>query len=328
MVKLRSARYCNLKLLLIFCVVYGHWIEPWIWGDGALKLQYKMIYLVHMPLFAFLSGLFLRNGGDCIRSIMRTLPLYLLCQGIAVLFGGGQVKWLTPWWHLWYLLSLFWWSGAAWLWFRFGRGKGKGLILAASILAGCLAGYVPWLGRFLSGSRTVVFFPYFWLGVMMEPGFDWKRLRLVSLGLLGLAAFPAAWILEDAGVAFLYQAGPFGSVEYGAALRLACYAVGTSMGLTLLAWVPEGRLPFSRAGADTMWVYLLHGPVVAALRELAVPPWAILAGSVGLIWAFYQVFRWNACYGVVPGERRERRWPRSRRFMKNTENRSTNSCCP
>lgn len=28
MVKLRQAGYCNLKLLLLFLVLYGHWIEP------------------------------------------------------------------------------------------------------------------------------------------------------------------------------------------------------------------------------------------------------------------------------------------------------------
>ena len=42
MVKMREANYCNLKLLLIFLVVYGHWIELSIHDSEILMLQYRM----------------------------------------------------------------------------------------------------------------------------------------------------------------------------------------------------------------------------------------------------------------------------------------------
>ena len=41
MVKLRSARYCNLKLFLKYLVVYGHWIEAGIWNEPILMEQYR-----------------------------------------------------------------------------------------------------------------------------------------------------------------------------------------------------------------------------------------------------------------------------------------------
>ena len=41
MVKLRDARFCNLKLLLIFLVIYGHLIEPGIYQSEVLMTQYK-----------------------------------------------------------------------------------------------------------------------------------------------------------------------------------------------------------------------------------------------------------------------------------------------
>lgn len=328
MVKLRDAGYCNLKLILVISVIYGHWIEPWIWSSEALMAQYRVIYLVHMPLFAFLSGLFLRKEGDCLRSVKRTLPIYLVCQTAAVLLGGGKVAWLTPWWHLWYLLSMVFWAGFAWLWFRFGGGKGKWLFLGFSLALGCLAGNVPWLDRTLSGSRTIVFFPYFWAGLMMKPEFERKRLRMSSLFGLIVAAVPAIWLWENAGVTFLYHAAPFGAVEHGALLRLACYGVGFAMGLFLLAWVPGRRFPFTRAGADTMLLYLLHGPVVAALRVFEWPAYAYLPASAGFVWLVSQIFRWSGnLYGIVPGERRRDPWLRLQKFMKNTENRSTASSC-
>lgn len=305
MIKLRTAGYCNLKLLLILLVVYCHWIEPWIWESETMLAQYRLVYLVHMPLFSFLSGLFLRREGDCLRSIHRTLPTFLICQTAAVILSGGQASMLTPWWHLWYLLSTVFWTVLAWIWFRFGKGKGKGLILLISIGAGCLAGYLPWLDRVLSGSRTVVFFPYFWLGVIMKPEFRWERLRLPALGLIGVTGTAAAWLLDQIGVSFLYHAAPFGSVENGAVLRLACYGVGAAMGLILLAWIPQRRFCFTRAGADTMVAYLLHGPVVAVLRVYALPAAIYPVAAVGLVWLIDRLFRWNGClYGIVSGERR------------------------
>ncbi len=111
MIKLRHADYCNLKLFLLYLVVYGHWIEAWIESSEVCLWQYRIIYLIHMPLFAFLSGLFLRNQEDCVKQIRRLLPLYGLLQLIAVVFGGGQVSLLTPFWHLWYLLSYCFWAG-------------------------------------------------------------------------------------------------------------------------------------------------------------------------------------------------------------------------
>lgn len=67
MVKWREANYCNLKLLLIFLVVYGHWIEPYIHQDEALLSQYRFISWIahgagHGPWFSFPISL----QGSCV----------------------------------------------------------------------------------------------------------------------------------------------------------------------------------------------------------------------------------------------------------------------
>lgn len=77
MIKLREARYCNLKLLLIFLVIYGHTIETQIWHNTVLMTQYKFIYLVHMPLFAFLSGLY--NRLPFLHSTIKTIIADIYC---------------------------------------------------------------------------------------------------------------------------------------------------------------------------------------------------------------------------------------------------------
>ncbi|MDY4220227.1 MAG: hypothetical protein SOY32_07400, partial [Candidatus Faecousia sp.] len=121
MIGKREARYCNLKLLLTFLVVYGHMIEKRIGQSPGLLAQYRWIYAVHMPLFVFLSGLFLKEETRCLRQGRRMLLLYLCLQAPIALFSGGGVSLWRPYWHLWYLLSLSCWSYLAWLWLRLER---------------------------------------------------------------------------------------------------------------------------------------------------------------------------------------------------------------
>lgn len=327
MVKLRDAQYCNLKLLLIFLVIYGHLIEPGIRNSEVLMVQYRWIYMVHMPLFCFLSGFFLNDAKYCRKQLMRMLPLYILCQAAAVLIGGGNVKPLTPYWHLWYLLSYCSWLLQAWIWFRFCKGKGKIVILICSIMAGCAAGFVPFIGRKLSLSRTIVLLPYFWTGLICKPGIKWRKLWPAGLAALVIAFVLMVFAGSKIPAEFLYQAAPYENPENGVWLRLACYLLGGALGLFLLAFSPAKRFPFTKAGADTMPVYLIHAPIVLCIRKLNIP-WhfyILIAGMI--IYAAYMLTRWHgSLYGIVPVERRDSRWLPCRKSMKNTPGRSTGSC--
>lgn len=329
MVKLRDARYSNLKLFLIFLVVYGHLIEPEIWESKTLMTQYRWIYLIHMPMFSFLSGLFLKDPQACRNQLRRLLPTYIFLQTAAVFLGNGAVKPLTPYWHLWYLLSCGTWTALAWLWLRFGKGRGKWLILAGSVLVGCAAGYFPSIGREHSLSRTLVFFPYFWLGLICDRHFPWQKLRVPGLVALGLALVMLERGGNEISVVFLYQAAPYGTPDNGFALRLACYLLAMLLGLFLLAFMPDRRFPFTRAGADTMPAYLLHAPVVLCLRGHGLPwqVYPLIAGIV--IYAIYKIPQWRrTLYGIVPAEGRDWQWPFLRKSIKNTRSPSTDSCCP
>lgn len=326
MVKLRQAGYCNLKLLLLYLVIYGHWIEGRIHSDTLLLTQCRLIYLIHMPLFAFLSGLFSKSAQGCARQIRRLLPIYTAAQGLCVVLEIGEI--LTPVWHLWYLLSSCAWAGAAWLWYRFGRGQGRRLILFLAILLGLTAGCVPWLGRTLSGSRTVALFPFFWAGVICPADISWRKFRLWALAALGAAGILFCSIKNAIPIDFLYFAEPYVSTGGGAMLRLACYALSGLFGFFLLAWMPEVRFPWTRAGADTLLPYLLHAPLVGILREVSIP-WPLCAlGSGVLIYILYKLTQWHAMYGITPGERRDRLWPRSRTSMNPTQSPYTGSSSP
>lgn len=306
MVKLRSAYYCNLKLFLIWLVLLGHLIEPRIGSEPELYRLYRLIYLFHMPLFAFLSGLFLKDSTGCLRQFRRILPLYLLCQGTAVLLG--QTSWHTPWWVLWYLLSLCFWLPGGALLCRLNRGKW--LILALSFAAGCLAGEIEWIGRPFSLSRTIVFFPWFCLGMLLPPDVCWRRLRIPGLAAVLL-------IRPKMSPVTLYHAAPCDPL-----VRLECYFCALALGMLVLAWCPAKRFPWSRVGANTLPAFLLHAPLAALLPPLPYPGlWAALFLTI-----VHRATRWHSAFGIIGKE--EPPWPDLTKSIRPTESRSTGSSCP
>lgn len=305
MVKLRDARYCNLKLILVFLVIYGHCIEARIYTSECLLQQYKFIYMFHMPLFAFLSGLFLKTEKDCLRQIKKTLPLYLLIQFLAVLLNAIDI--FTPWWILWYLLSYCLWAGFGFLWFRYGKENSKFFFLVISIVLGVLVGCIPWIDRTFSASRTFVFFPYFFIGLICKQETQWEKYR--GYGLLALVLASVFIILFGSSISatFLYQATPFTSIPTGIKLRLLCYLLGGLLGFFVLAFAPIKRFPFTRAGADTMPAYLIHAPLVLIIREIEISWVMYVVLDALILYVIYKLSQWfNNLYGIVPSERRDR----------------------
>lgn len=306
MIKMRNAGYCNLKFLLTFFVVYGHWIENFIHESELLLTQYRIIYMFHMPLFIFLSGLFLNSAQDCISQVKRILPIYVLCQMFAFMSGG--VKEIdTPWWILWYLLSYCFWAVLGIIWFRIKRNNLKWPVLVISIIVGAMAGYISCLDRTWSGSRTVVFFPYFFAGLICHPGISWKRYRYFGIIALALAVGGIFIFGNEIPTNFLYHATGFGKIKNGFLLRMFCYGIGGLLGFFLLTNISGKRYPFTKVGADTMAPYLICSPLVLCLRTLNLP-WIVCAGlSFALIYTVYKILQWNSkLYGVISTQRRDR----------------------
>ena len=58
--KERDYFFDNLKAVLIFLVVLGHFLLP-IHGRNYLVVVKRLIYVFHMPLFVFVSGYFAKR---------------------------------------------------------------------------------------------------------------------------------------------------------------------------------------------------------------------------------------------------------------------------
>lgn len=284
-VKVRDAGYCNLKLFLMFLVIFGHMLEGQLEDGEGAALLYRLIYTFHMPLFFFLCGLFLRDREGCWRQAGQMFGLYGICQIFVVVVWvllDKKASFGVPFWHLWYLLSLGCMdlAGAAWFGLRekysfCGRRPFQAGLWAVSVCLACLAGNLEGIGRFLSLSRTLCFFPYFLLGLFLDRGISWEKFRLP--GLLALGAYGALFTLAGGklSAAFLYRADSFAALGIGgegAVQRLLCLCLALLMGLFLLAWTPGRRFRFSHLGTDTLAAYLFHAPLAALWNALELPP--------------------------------------------------------
>ena len=149
-------------------------------NDPADRLLYLVIYSFHMPLFAFVTGIFARYDPARIRNHM--IYPYLVFQTLYLIFANrvlekdADMQYTTPYWLLWYLLAIIVWN----LVLPLVQGEGasigkKAVMLAAAMAAGILIGFDKKTGYYLSFSRVVEFFPYFLMGVYYR---QMKALRL------------------------------------------------------------------------------------------------------------------------------------------------------
>lgn len=271
MISVRNAKYSNIKFVLIYLVIFGHLIEPGILSNRWLEIIYGIIYSFHMPLFAFLSGLFVKSEENCEKQGISLLKLYCLLQGIIVIAAWGKQDAFTPFWHLWYLLSSCMWMLLGRLWLRYGKAYMGQAVLLCAVALGCIVGYIPWINRIFSLSRSIVFFPFYFAGLLCREdtvGKKYKKLSWVT----ATVAFLLFFIIKTKiPVTFYYQAEPYSSLYMGWLYRLITYGIGGGFSFFILNVVPSKKYFFTKFGADTFIPYLLHGPIVLLLRMLPLP---------------------------------------------------------
>lgn len=292
--KKRKAVYCNAKVLLMFLVIYGHLIETRIGGNEVLLWQYRIIYSVHIPLFAFLSGLFLKSEYDCIKQMWSALKYYIPCQVFAMIYfklaENREISFFTPYWHLWYLLSLFFWAGICYFAVRVKNVWVRILLLLLSVMIAGLAGYEE-MGRLLSLSRTLTFLPFVLLGCYMPKEIDFKKYRLFGCVLGGMAILFCVLVIPQLPVEFLYGADGYQKlgITFGPLYRVLFLLLAAGIGTGIFSILPQQELPVSYAGVETLLIYLLHGPVVKIVRNLPLNETVFLAFGPLLAIAIYVV---------------------------------------
>lgn len=282
-VKNRNYLLDNLKVVLIFFVVFGHVIEYYIKDNSILRTIYIFIYFFHMPLFIFISGYLSKNFYRMKRKAVRNLLIpYIIFNMIwytAVYIGTRRLMFsvISPGWTLWYLLSLFFWRISLKYLVKFRH------VLILSFLVGALVGVIPSVGSVLSISRTLVFLPFFLLGYYTKE----EHLIKISnfnklLSLLGIIIFLffAIYIvkMDLFDYKFLYYSYSFKelgvSLINGVIFRLILYASSIIFSICVVALVPKKARPYTNLGKATMNIYVFHIYLVMLVYFL-IPKWNI-----------------------------------------------------
>lgn len=294
------AYFDNLKGVLIILVVIGHLLEPCarLGSEGLAGFRVlDFIYMFHMPLFIFVTGLF--SKGVFRQGRFRAeVPLFyfaicfLLYTGLMVekcLLGAHvSFNYLTlngriPW----YLMVAGFYVLGVPFFVRLRPVVALGG-LAISVLAGLVDGT-----NMLSASRAVTFLPVFLAGFYLSPDTIIARMKGGNLAHRRFVA-GAAVITIAAAIMFFQFCGLkklefFLNMFYGKCsyadmlsasgldlplivcmlLRLLSYAAIAVIGVALFILLPTGRVPMlTNAGARSLQIYVLHPFVYYALSSV------------------------------------------------------------
>lgn len=262
----------NVKILLIFLVVLGHVIERL----GERNLIYKIIYSFHMPLFVLITGFTFKKyiyNFDHNKIIQKTLVPYCVFQLVYSLVTKNYslVHFiLIPYYHLWYLVSLYFWCIVAYSI----KSKNKIFIFVIFTLLGILSGLFPIPAAPLSNSRTLVYFPFFLIGFYLELNSLERIKRYKLYFILGLAILLlfSPYVYKNIDNQLLW-----GHIRYskiyinkydGLYLRPYLYLISTFMSFSMLSIIPDKETIFSKYGTKTFYIYTYHVLGIFVIQEI------------------------------------------------------------
>ena len=271
-IKRRDPYICNIKAFLIFLVVFGHAIEPYI-DRPEINIIYRIIYAFHMPLFVFVTGMSMKNYSICINKFTCALKMYLICQPVFLLYdysvNGNIGSLIKPYWHLWYLNALVLWSvmgmGIIWL---YEHKINKNALFVFTLVLSLLIGGAGWADRRFAVQRTIAFLPFFYLGMITDVRKIRKKRALASLFGVMAVCF-GIYIVNSVSADFLYYATPYrmGFCE-GMLLRSLCIVGAVSIGGFILCVMPDKNIFVTKCGKDTLPVYIFHPVIIRMAKPL------------------------------------------------------------
>ncbi len=288
--KERVAKWDNLKFVLIFLVVLGHFIDYYETNVPLLQTMFLWIYSFHIPAFLFVSGLMSKKTVDTTPfrtvRVMSLWALYLLCNGLMLLCRAIAQKPMDL--HLlgqdhysWFLFVL----PVFYLLTRAIRNLPAHFAIGFWLVVGCLAGYDASIGDMWYLSRTLVFYPFFLIGYYWDANtiiniLNRLWVRILS-GVFLVGTFAWMYLAIDkwyvlrplfTGRNSFEKVGEIFTV-WGGAARVGTYLFSALMVLALISVLPTGRTFFTKMGARTLQVYVLHRPVLYLMQTFGFGKW-------------------------------------------------------
>lgn len=291
----RIAKWDNAKAILIFLVVFGHAITPLVSDGEIIRSVFLWITAFHMPLFMFLTGLFSKSFVNAPKfgymKILSYVILYFFMKLTIYLTLGltrsfGDFRWTSESGVPWYIFVTAVFMSITYLLKRFNHKK---ILIIAFVLA-LSVGYIKEIGDTFMLSRIFVYYPYFFLGFMLDREkllrFTSKiYVKITSLAVIAVFTFVIFYLGDDIYSIRYALTGnnpysEFGAdwAPFGILLRSGCYLVSSLVSLAVLSIVPVKKIPvLTYVGSKTLNVYALHRQAQYAFQyTLMVPLMAVL----------------------------------------------------
>lgn len=276
------------KFWLIVLVIAAHVIMRKEFADSTIcPVLWNWICIFAMPLFIFISGYFSRKKDkkDFWPSIWKLLEPLAIFHIIALLLYVNSLTIrtiLSPWYILWYLLSLIYWR----LMLQFIPDKilrYKKLVLVSTFCISILAGFLPF-DRILSLQRTLSLMPFFFLGYYMKGKNFYLPAKYKQLCIMFLVVILAILFFYPHRISDLLYATPYKSI-YGAAKRMIAFAVAIPMSIAFInvcyytPWI-------ARQGRMTMHYYIYHALIIPSNSAPIIPPLILIAAKMNIPMTF------------------------------------------
>lgn len=278
----RNYLWDNMKALLIFLVVLGHFLEKFPMDFKTGKLLDEFIYMFHMPAFIFVSGFwakgYCKNGKPRPEKIAYFVSYYVIFQLIftfiiQIFTPTKAISLLEPAIGLWYLLAMI----IYYLIIPVIENLPAPLIIGAFMVVGLFIGYEKEAGSFAGVSRTLVFSPFFFAGYYTPVTLIDKMRSIKNRILIGVLTFFAAltiWTVsnDEYGMTLFFGKANFKALKFdfmeGITLRYLSWILGALMIISLILLLPSKKTIFSFVGERSIQAYLFHFPLIIVFTKV------------------------------------------------------------
>ncbi|NWK84436.1 acyltransferase family protein [Staphylococcus sp. GSSP0090] len=281
----RDYFFDNARAMLIFLVVFGHLLQPYTEASKHLSSLYLTIYSFHMPGFLFISGYFAKKAGQAgyLEKVSKKLLIpYVIFFGFFSFYyyltgkeDSVHFDPFDPVFALWFLLTLFFFHVILVI----VKDYKPYFVLPIAIIISLFAGYSANIDNYLSFSRTIMFFPIFYLGYLFTKNHIQilKNKKFVPISIIILIVFYVTYTYHPINADWLLGDSPYMSLEgkqdlYSPIKRLLLYFIILTTLFSFLNLMPEKEKFYTYIGRRTMYVYLLHGIVIGVIRGFDIYP--------------------------------------------------------
>jgi len=262
--------YDNIKFILIFIVVLGHYCEKY---NESILLNgiFTFIYSFHMPLFIFFSGYFSKKiENQRIKDVKDLLVPYLIIQILYFFIltaANPNYNWslVLPIGANWYLIGMFIWRLLA-PYFRFVKNA-----LLSAILIGLLVGFIPDFNQILNLQRIVSYLPFFILGYNFEGNYKDKLLFKNKIYAVVLFALLIVFYLVSSFhspeiVSFIKKCQAILYPYNGTVIekimqlieRFLFFLLSVVTSIIFMQLIPNKQTIFSGLGKNSLYIFLFH----------------------------------------------------------------------